>query len=184
LLQPWSFRMLRGKATPNLLTILAGVLLVAVLVFLAMVPNLSMLLPVAALAGLSWTVSASELWIAGQRAMPDWARGRMNAAQMMASQAGVAVGGICWGAAAASLGLGSTLVGGAFLVAASLELAIPLSINFAHGLNLDPVPSEAAHESTLAPKPEDGPVTVTTELIVRPEQSAVSLRGQLNETDL
>jgi MFS family permease len=159
----------RAKATPNLLTIFAGVLLVVVLVFLAMVPNLLVLLPVATLAGISWTMSASELWIAGQRAMPDWARGRMNAAHMMASQAGVAVGGIFWGAAAAWLGLSLTLVGGAFLVAASLALAIPLSINFAHGLNLDPVPLEAAHEFPLAPQADDGPVTVTTELIIRPE---------------
>ena len=159
----------RAKATPNLLTILASVLLVAVLVFLAMVPNLLMLLPVAALAGISWTVSASELWIAGQRAMPDWARGRMNAAHMMASQAGVAVGGIFWGLAAVSLGLSFTLVGGAFLVAASLALAVPLSINFAHGLSLDPVPLETAHEFPLAPQADDGPVTVTTELIIRPE---------------
>jgi Transmembrane secretion effector len=60
-------------------------------------------------------------------------------------------------------------VGGAFLVVASLALAIPLSINFACGLNLDPAPLEAAHEFPLAPKPDDGPVTVTTELIIRPE---------------
>jgi MFS family permease len=159
----------RAKATPNLLTILAGLLLVAVLVLMAMVPNLSLLLPVAALAGLSWTVSASELWIAGQRTMPDWARGRMNAAHMMTSQAGVAMGGILWGAAAASFGLGSTLVGGALLLAVSLALAIPLSINFAQRLNLDLVPLQAAHEFPLAPKAEDGPVTVTTEVIIRPE---------------
>jgi MFS family permease len=159
----------RARATPNLLTILAGVLLVAVLFLMAAVPNLDMLLPVAALAGLSWTVSASELWIAGQRAMPDWARGRMNAVHMMASQGGVALGGILWGAAAIRFGVSSTLVGGGFLLAASLALAIPLSINFAHGLNLDPDPLETAHEFPLAPKAEDGPVTVTTELIIRPE---------------
>ena len=159
----------RAKATPNALTILAGVLLVGVLVLMAIVPNLSMLLPVAALAGLSWTVSASELWIAGQRAMPDWARGRMNAVHMMASQGGVALGGIIWGTAATSVGLGATLVGGALLLTASLVLAIPLSINFAHRLNLDSDPLEAAHEFPLAPKAEDGPVTVTTEIIIRPE---------------
>src|SRR4029077_8935867 len=39
----------RAKATPNALTILAGVLLVAVLVLMAMVPSLPVLLPVAAL---------------------------------------------------------------------------------------------------------------------------------------
>jgi MFS family permease len=159
----------RSKATSNLLTILAGVLLVAVLVLMATVQNLSMLLPVAALAGISWTVSASELWVAGQRAMPDWARGRMNAVHMMALQGGVAVGGVIWGASAASLGLGMTLVGGAILLTASLALAIPLSINFAHALNLDPKPLRAGHDFPLAPRAEDGPVTITVELIIRPE---------------
>src|SRR5262249_53068635 len=159
----------RAKATPNALTIFAGALLVAVLVLMALVPSLLLLLPVAALAGLSWTVSASELWIAGQRVMPDWARGRMNAVHMMASQGGVAVGGVLWGAAVAWIGLASTLLGGAFLLAASLALAIPLSINFADRLNLEPDPLEASHEFPLTPRPDDGPVTVITELIIRPE---------------
>jgi MFS family permease len=159
----------RARVTPNALTILAGVLLIVVLVLMALVSSLLLLLPVAALAGISWTVSASELWIAGQRVMPDWARGRMNAVHMMASQGGVAVGGVLWGAAVASVGLRSTLGGGALLLAASLALAIPLSINFAHRLNLDPDPLEAAHEFPLTPSAEDGPVTVTTELIIRPE---------------
>jgi Transmembrane secretion effector len=159
----------RAKARPNLLTILASALLAAVLVLMAVVENLSTLLPVAALAGVSWTVSASELWIAGQQAMPDWARGRMNALHMMASQGGVALGAIVWGAAAASLGLRVTLVGGALLLMVSLALAIPLSIDFAHGLDLDPAPLKAAHEFSLTPNAEDGPVTVTTELIIRPK---------------
>ncbi len=75
--------------------------------------------------------------------MPDWARGRMNAVHMVASQGGVALGGILWGWSATSLGLGKTLMGGAILLTASLVLAIPLSINFAHTLNLDPEPLES-----------------------------------------
>jgi MFS family permease len=171
----------RAKASPNALTILAGVILVAVLVLMAIVPNLWMFLPVTALAGISWTVSASELWIAGQRAMPDWARGRMNAVHMMASQGGVAVGGVLWGGAAISVGLGPTLIGGALLLTASLALAIPLSINFAQSLNLDPAPLRATHEFSPTPKPEDGPVTVTRELIIRPEdrQEFLALVEQL-----
>ncbi|MEA3204449.1 MAG: hypothetical protein QOG92_45 [Verrucomicrobiota bacterium] len=159
----------RRKATPNTLTILASAILIVVFVFMAVVPNLWVFLPVAALAGISWTVSASELWIAGQRAMPDWARGRMNAVHMVASQGGVALGGILWGWSATSLGLGNTLIGGALLLAASLALAIPLSINFAHSLNFAPSPLESAHSFPLAPKPNDGPVTVTVESIIRPE---------------
>jgi len=159
----------RAKATPNLLTILAGVVLVTVLVLMAVVPNLWLFLPVTALAGLSWTVSASELWIAGQRAMPDWARGRINAVHMMVSQGGVALGGILWGQAATSLGLNPTLLWGALLLAASLALAIPLSINFAYALELESRPLGAAHDFPRPPRPDDGPVTVVVELVIRPE---------------
>jgi MFS family permease len=159
----------RTKASPNALTILAGIILVVVLVLMAIVPNLWLFLPVAALAGVSWTVSASELWIAGQRAMPDWVRGRMNAVHMMASQAGIASGAILWGCGATSLGLGITLMGGAVLLTISLLLAIPLSINFAHTLNLDSAPMETAHDFPFSPRPNDGPVTVTVEFIIRPE---------------
>jgi MFS family permease len=166
----------RAKVSPNTLTILAGVPLVVVLVLMSIVPNLWMFLPVTALAGISWTVSASELWIAGQRAMPDWARGRMNAVNLMASQGGVALGGVLWGGAATYVGLGPTLVGGALLLTASLTLAIPLSINFARSLNLDPAPLKttslmigSTHEFSFTPKPDDGPVTVTRDLIIRPE---------------
>src|SRR3984957_14602499 len=132
----------RKRATPNMLTVLASLILVSVFVLMALAPSLWIFLPVAALAGVSWTISASELWIAGQRAMPDWARGRMNAVHMVASQGGVALGGIIWGWSATSLGLGNTLFGGAILLTVSLILAIPLSINFAHSLNLDPAPLE------------------------------------------
>jgi len=157
----------RAKATPNMLTILASITLVTVFVFMALVPNLWIFLPVAAMAGISWTASASELWIAGQRAMPDWARGRMNAMHMMASQGGVALGGILWGWSATSFGLGRTLVGGAILLIISLVLAVPLSINFAHALNLDPAPLEGSHDFPLAPKPNEGPVTVTRDYVIR-----------------
>ena len=60
-------------------------------------------------------------------------------------------------------------MGGALLLTASLALAIPLSINFAHSLNLDPAPLEAAHDFPLTPKPDDGPVMVTVETVIRPE---------------
>jgi MFS family permease len=159
----------RAKIAPNTLTILASLILVAVFVLMAVVPSVWIFLPIAALAGISWTVSASELWIAGQRAMPDWARGRMNAVHMMVSQGGIALGGVLWGWSTTSLGLGRTLLGGAILLSASLALAIPLSINFAHSLNLDPEPLEGLHNFPMAPKPDDGPVTVTVEYNILPE---------------
>jgi MFS family permease len=176
----------RARTTPNALTILAGVVLVAVLAFMAIVPSVWLFLPVTGLAGLSWTVSASELWIAGQRAMPDWARGRLNAVHMMASQGGVALGAILWGQAATALGLGPTLLGGAVLLTASLALAVPLSINFAFALDLESWPIRVSYDFPREPKPEDGPVTVMTEIIVRPEhwEEFLALSEQLRRVQL
>jgi len=65
---------------------------------------------------------------------------------------------------------------GALLLTASLALAHPLSINFASSLNLDPAPLKttslmigSSHEFPLTPEPDDGPVTVTRDLVIRPE---------------
>jgi ABC-type transport system involved in cytochrome bd biosynthesis fused ATPase/permease subunit len=84
---------------------------------------------VAALAGVGWTLSASELWVAAQRAMPDWARGRMNAAIITVSQGAMVLGGLIWGAAGAIAGPGYTLVGAAVLFLISLLLDAFLSIH-------------------------------------------------------
>jgi hypothetical protein len=73
------------------------------------------------------------------------------------------------GRATTYLGLGTTLLCGAILLSASIALAIPLSINFAHSLRLDPSPLEGQHGFLSAPKPGDGPVTVTMDFIIRPE---------------
>jgi hypothetical protein len=95
---------------------------------------------------------------------------------MMTSQGGIAVGAVLWGWAASSFGVERTLCGGAILLVATLLLAIPLSINFAHGLNLDPAPLRGSHEFPRAPLPEDGPVTVTMEFTIRAEDREEFLR--------
>jgi hypothetical protein len=75
-------------------------------------------------------LSASELWIAAQRAMPGWARGRMNATVMMISQGAMVLGGVIWGSAAAIAGATYAFFGAAVLFLLSLLLAGRLSINF------------------------------------------------------
>jgi hypothetical protein len=46
---------------------------------------------------------------------------------------------------------------------------MPLSINFAQNLNLGSAPLQALHDFPNVPNPEDGPVTVTMEFTIRPE---------------
>jgi hypothetical protein len=78
---------------------------------MALVRRPFVFLVVAALAGMGWTLSASELSVASQRAMPDWARGRMNATIVMVAQAATALGGVIWGLAAHSAGIVPTFLG-------------------------------------------------------------------------
>lgn len=76
----------------------------------------------AGLAGVGWTLSASELWVAAQRTLPNWARSRLNATLIMISQGGMAVGGVIWGYAATIGGASYTLIGVAVLFLTSLLL--------------------------------------------------------------
>jgi len=154
----------RARFSPNTLTILASVLLAVVFLLMSVVRDIRFYLGVSALAGVAWTMAASELWVAGQRAMPSWARGRMNATHIMLSQGGMALGGLVWGGSAASLGARFTLMAAAVLLLSSLALAFPLSIDFTGSLNFDPaIPRAEYHAMLNTPQPDDGPVTITFE---------------------
>ena len=169
---PWA----RARFSPNTLTIYANLLLVLNLFLMANVHRPHVFLLVAAFAGAGWTLSSSELWIAGQRAMPDWARGRMNATIIMISQAATALGGAIWGAAAATSGVVPT-----FLVAGGLAILVMivthivlrkrLSIDFTASLNFEPA-SVTIFSHDLNPmrlsQAQDNPVSVTTEFLIDP----------------
>ena len=124
LIVPW----LRARLSPDNLTLSANLLLVLVYVSMALVRQAEIFFAIAALAGVGWTMSASE---AAQRAMSSWARGRMNAAVIMISQGAMALGGVIWGSAGAIAGTSYALLGAAVLFLSSLFLAHRLSINFA-----------------------------------------------------
>ena len=123
--------LLRASFSPNSLTLTANLLLVVAYVSMALVRQTEAFFGVAALAGVAWTIAASELWVAAQRVMPSWGRGRLNATVIMISQGAIALGGVIWGLAGAIVGTSSALLGAAVLLLASLFLAHRLSINFA-----------------------------------------------------
>jgi hypothetical protein len=84
---------------------MGNLLVVLLYVLLAFVRQRELFLIVAALAGAGWTISASELWVAAQRTMPSWARGRMNATVIMMSQGAVDSGDIVWGFSSRAAGV-------------------------------------------------------------------------------
>ena len=120
---PW----LRARVSSGCLAFLANLLLALVYAFMAFVRQPELFFVGAALAGVGWTLSASELWLAAQRTIPTWARGRLNAMVIMISQGAMALGGVIWGSAAMIAGVSSTLLWAAVLLLASLVLVRRLS---------------------------------------------------------
>ena len=152
----------REKLSSNTLIVLGNLLVAVVYVLMALVRQRELFLVVAALAGAGWTLSASELWVAAQRSMPSWARGRMNATVIMLSQGAIALGGIVWGFSSQAAGVNVTLIVAAAAMTLSLLLAIPLSINFTTSLSFDPPPISCVMMPLLNnSQPRDGPVAIT-----------------------
>ena len=166
LVLPWA----RAHFSPDALTQMAMMVRWIAVALMALVREPHAFLLVAALAGVVWTVMAAELWLAAQRAMPEWARGRMNATVIMVSQGAMAIGGIVWGTIAATAGVRTALLANVFLGVCSVALLrllhAPLSIDFTMTGNLNAVPATVAnvgYKLLYRPQPKDGPVLLTVE---------------------
>jgi len=164
----------RSRSSPQRLTTYADASFIAVCLLMGTIRWSKMFLVIAALAGVGFTLSSTELWIAGQRAMPDWARGRMNATMIMVSEGALALGSLVWGTAAANLGLVTP-----FLVAAGLAMIamivtrLPpfrLSIDFTADLNLEPAPATIfSNNQPRLPETQEGQISITTKFQVDTE---------------
>jgi MFS family permease len=159
----------RKRLKPNQMTIVASVALALAYALMAAVRDPHTFFLVAAVAGAAWTISASELWVAGQRVIPDWIRGRMNATHMMVAQGGMAIAGLVWGVLAARFS-----VDWALLLASAIGVGGALtpkrwSIDFSTQTNLDPAPLTDTYRAPYMPEAHDGPITATIEIDVAPE---------------
>ena len=165
----------RSRCSPQRLTTYADASLILVCLLMATIRWSKMFLVIAALAGVGFTLSSTELWIAGQRAMPDWARGRMNATIIMVSEGALALGSLVWGTAAANLGLVTPFLAAAGLsMIAMLVTRLPpfrLSIDFTADLNLEPASATIfSNNPTRLPETQEGQISITTKFQVDTER--------------
>jgi predicted MFS family arabinose efflux permease len=108
---PW----LRSRFSTEHLMLIAQITLAGVYVLMAMIHHCLYCLIPMALAGASWTLAGSELWVTAQRAIPNSARGRISALMMVLSQGAMTLGAIAWGLSAHVAGTRLTLLAAAFL---------------------------------------------------------------------
>jgi hypothetical protein len=95
---------LRARFTTNQLALIAHSTLSAIYLLMSVLHHTVFCLLIVALAGTGWTLAASELWVAAQRAMPDWGRGRISALTIVLAQGATTLGGIVWGLGGAQFG--------------------------------------------------------------------------------
>jgi MFS family permease len=123
---PW----LRSRFSTNSLMLIAQLTLGGIYVLMAIVHHCFYCLVPMALAGASWTLAASELWVTAQRVIPNSARGRISALMMVLSQGAMTLGGIVWGLSAEIAGTRLTLLAAAalfFIAAVVLRLLFRVS---------------------------------------------------------
>ena len=118
---PW----LRSRFATDHLMLIAEITLAGIYVLMAMVHHCLYCLVPMALAGASWTLAASELWVGAQRAIPNSARGRISALMMVLSQGAMTLGAIAWGLSAQIAGARWTLLAAAFLFCVTAGLLLP-----------------------------------------------------------
>src|SRR5208282_4214799 len=164
---PWA----RGRFHSNTVTLLANILVAVVFFLMGTIRDPKLFFMAAGLAGTAWTMAASELWVAGQRAMPSWARGRMNATIIMAEQGAMALGGIVWGSSVSMWGVKWTLLVACVVQFGTLLIQLRLSIDFTSKLDFDPdfdlAPvAGSSHKLIHIPAPHDGPVAVMIDVEV------------------
>ncbi len=160
---------LRRRISPNAIISIAMATIAVVLVAMVFIRQVPSLMASATLAGVAWALAGSELWVAGQRVMPGWVRGRMNSFQIMLGQGSMAVGAVIWGTGAAYGGLDLTFAAAAVVALAGLVLGHRFSINFATGASVDAAPLNHLHDLPVVPNDDDGPITVTIDYAVAGE---------------
>jgi MFS family permease len=171
----------RDRFSSNQITIVASLLLIAVYILMAAVRDLATFMLVAAVAGVCWTLAGSEIWVVAQQAMPGWTRGRLNAAQIMVSQGGIALGGVVWGVLAEFTGFQYTLLLAALLVCYNLSITGPLSLDFIRSFDVEPGLPPRTPDFAEPPNPDEGPIAVVAEVIVEPgkRNQLLALAGEL-----
>jgi MFS family permease len=124
------------------------------------------------IAGASWTIALSVLYVSAQAALPDWVRGRGLAIFLTAIFGATTIGSAVWGQLAGMEGLAIAH----FVAAAGVVIAIPLTWGWKlqTGADLDLTPSMHWRAPVLAQKVENnqGPVLVTVQYRVDAEKRA------------
>jgi len=162
---------LRRGVTIDVMVAGATVLFAAATLALASVQQFTLLCAAMVAGGIAWMTVMSTFNVIVQTVVPGWVRARALAVYMLVFQGGMAAGSALWGTAATYTGIPVTLRYAALGLVIGLLITIRYRLPTGDGGDL--TPSMHWHEPAVVSQPdlEDGPVLVTIEYRIAPEQA-------------
>jgi MFS family permease len=163
---------LKERLGPDRLATLATLGTVGALAVYGAARTISVALAASFVAGASWTIMMTTLFVSAQVALPDWVRGRGMAILLTAYFGAMTIGSAVWGKVASEWGLATTL----YIAAAGAFVAMiaTSSRRLQTAAALDLSPSLHWRDRVFVQPVEDdqGPVLVTVEYRIDPKDRA------------
>jgi MFS family permease len=160
----------RQNLTTDGVVIVATVVFAIVTLILAFIHNVPIVLLALLVAGIAWTSMTSSLNITVQLAVPAWVQARALGTYQMVFQGGSAIGSIVWGAMAEHWGTQFALLTAAIGLLVGTLTARRYRL-MSGKLDLAPALRRAEPMVVIELEPEEGPVLVTIEYCIDPNQA-------------
>jgi MFS family permease/quinol monooxygenase YgiN len=161
---------IRQRLSVNTLLILATIAFALATVVLAVLSNLVVVCVTLTMAGFAWLAILSNLNVATQVSVPAWVRARSLGVYQLVFQGGLAIGSAVWGGLAEQFGNQAALLMAAIGLLFGLLAAIRYRL--VAGQSEDLTPCRWAEPVVMVePHPEVGPVLITVEYQVEPQQT-------------
>ena len=164
---------IRRRIPADTLLAFTSIYYVAALLILAFIKIPSVVILSLVVAGFCWTCTMSTLNVAVQLSVPNWVQARALGTYLMTFQGGLALGSVLWGAIAERASTKTSLICAAIGMAATLPVSLRTHIAQGEGPDLSPYRwKRPLPELAMPPDPEDGPVRISVEYHIPPENYA------------
>ncbi len=160
---------IRRRVDADTLLTATSLFYVVALVILALVRSPVGLILTLLGAGFAWTATMSTLNVSVQLSAPRWVSARLLGLYLMTFQGGLALGSVVWGAVAERSSTRVALLWAAAGMAASLPFLLRIHILKGTLPDLTPYQPKRPVPAFATTYPEDGPVRLSVEYVVTPE---------------
>ncbi len=164
---------IRRRISSDKLLAAAAVYYIVALLVLAFVKSPAIVIGSLLIAGFAWTSTMSTLNVAVQLSVPAWVQARALGTYLMTFQGGLALGSVLWGVLAEHYSTRTSLICAAAGMAATLPIALRTHIVQGQAPDLTPYRWKRPLPAlALPPDPEDGPVRISIDYTIPPENYA------------